>query len=37
MQSLIVEQLRDCTAQQRHLFERYRVPLRPTPLERHPT
>jgi hypothetical protein len=35
MQSLIHEQLHDCTDEQRELFERYRVPLRPTPLERY--
>jgi hypothetical protein len=34
IQSLIKEQLRDCTDAQREIFERYRVPLRPTPLER---
>jgi hypothetical protein len=35
MHSLIEEQLRDCSDAQREIFERYRVPLRPTPLERH--
>jgi len=34
LQSLIDEQLRECTDAEREIFERYRVLLRPTPLER---
>lgn len=35
MQSLIDEPLKDCTPEQREIFDRYRVALRPTPLERY--
>lgn len=35
MQSLIDEQLLECTDKQRIIFAQYRVPLRPTPLMRY--
>jgi hypothetical protein len=35
LQSFIDEQLPECTDAQREIFERYRVPLRPAPLERY--
>jgi hypothetical protein len=35
LQSLIDAQLGECSPEQRTIFERYRVPLRPVPLERY--
>lgn len=35
LESLIDRQLQDCTPEQQELFRRFRVPLRPTPIERY--